>query len=113
MIPGGNHIPHFPETEAIPYGSLCLDTVETAGGRTPSTAQKHPRIHLVSNPSTIQLNDITVVVTSTDALLHLSTEKNQRQPPRRIPPHTSGGAPPPAEELLLDAPSLRRIWDER
>lgn len=65
----------FPETEAVPYGSLCLDTVETAGDRTISAAKKNPRIHLVSNPSTIQLNDFIVGVTSTDALLHLSTEE--------------------------------------
>merc|ERR1712238_357881 len=74
-IPGGKQISHFPETEAIPYGSLCLDTIETAGGKTASAAQKHPRIHLVSNPSTIQLNDFIIGVTSTDALLHLSTEE--------------------------------------
>jgi len=81
-IPGGERISHFPETEAIPYGSLCLDTIETAGGKTASAAQKHPRIHLVSNPSTIQLNDVTIGVTSTDALLHLSTEEiNANLPP--------------------------------
>merc|ERR1712238_522780 len=81
-IPGGKQISHFPETEAIPYGSLCLDTIETAGGKTASAAQKHPRIHLVSNPSTIQLNDVTIGVTSTDALLHLSTEEiNANLPP--------------------------------
>jgi len=81
-IPGGKQISHFPETEAIPYGSLCLDTIETAGGKTLSAAQKHPRIHLVSNPSTILINDVTIGVTSTDALLHLSTEEiNANLPP--------------------------------
>jgi len=74
-IAGGRQMSDFPETEAVPFGSLCLDTIETAGDRTISAAKKNPRIHLVSNPSTIQLNDFIIGVTSTDALLHLSTEE--------------------------------------
>jgi len=81
-FPNGMQIAHFPETESIPYGSLCLDSIETAGGKTQSEAHKDPRIYLVSNPSTVKINNFIIGVTSTDALFHLSTEEtNTNLPP--------------------------------
>jgi len=72
----------FPETEEIPFGSLFLDTIETAGKRKMPKNHSERRVHLVSNPSTIKINEVTIGMTSTDTLLHLSTEEiNQKLPP--------------------------------
>jgi DNA polymerase alpha subunit B len=72
----------IPETEEIPFGSLCLDTIETAGNRKIPKNAADRRVHLVSNPSTIKINEVTIGLTSTDALMHLSTEEiNQNLPP--------------------------------
>merc|ERR1712038_540312 len=43
--------------------------------------ERDRRVHLVSNPSTIRVNDISIGLISTDSLLHLSTEEvNQNLP---------------------------------
>ena len=71
----------IPETQEIPFGSLCLDSIETAGGRKVPKNKSDRRVHLVSNPSTIKVNEITIGLMSTDALLHLSMEVvNQNLP---------------------------------
>ncbi len=71
----------IPETQEIPFGSLCLDGIETAGGRKIPKNKSDRRVHLVSNPSTIKVNEITIGLISTDSLLHLSTEVvNQNLP---------------------------------
>ena len=63
-----------------------MDTIETAGGRKLPKKLSDRRVHLVSNPATIKVNEITIGLTSTDALMHLSTEEiNQNlQPGTRI-----------------------------
>jgi len=83
---GGKVIRSIPETQEIPFGSLCLDAIETAGGRKVPKNKANRRVHLVSNPSTIQVNEVTIGFTSTDALLHLSSgEINHKlQPGTRI-----------------------------
>jgi DNA polymerase alpha subunit B len=79
---GGKVINEIPETTEIPFGSLCLDNIETAGKRKIPKEMSERRVHVVSNPSTIKINEVTFGVTSTDALLHLSTEEiNQKLPP--------------------------------
>ena len=51
----------------------------SSGSRTSSTTR---RVHCVSNPSTLQINDITIGVTSTDILFHISSEEcNANLPP--------------------------------
>ncbi len=67
-------IPEFPETEDMPYGSICLDHIETAGNRNPPKNPSNRRIHLVSNPSTIKINEVTIGFTSLDAYMHMSME---------------------------------------
>ena len=71
----------IPETQEIPFGSLCLESIESAGGRKVPKDQSNRRVHLVSNPCTIKVNEITIGLISTDSLLHLSTEVvNQNLP---------------------------------
>ena len=75
----------FPETEDMPYGSLCLDSIETAGGKKAPKEATDRRIHLVSNPSTIKINEVTVGFTSLDAFMHMSIETvNSKLPTGRM-----------------------------
>ena len=65
-------------TEEFPFGSLCLASIETVKRKMPKKTSER-RVHLVSNPSTIKINDVTIGMTSTDTLFHLSTQEiNQR-----------------------------------
>ncbi len=66
------------------FGELGLQFVEYAGREPPSTSRNNTiskedrpkrRVHCVSNPSTLQINDITIGVTSTDILFHISSEE--------------------------------------
>lgn len=72
------------------FGDLGLHYVENAGREPPTnrrnsiTKEDRPkrRVHCVSNPCTLQINDITVGVTSTDILFHISSEEcNANLPP--------------------------------
>lgn len=81
------------------FGDLGLQYVENAGReqqQQPTTPSKKERdrsssssdsstkrrVHCVSNPSTLQINDITIGVTSTDILFHISSEEcNANLPP--------------------------------
>lgn len=65
------------------FGDLGLKYVETAGGRDHlSEKERSKRIHCVSNPCTLQINDVTIGVTSTDILFHLQcTECNANLAP--------------------------------
>ena len=72
----------FPETEDMPYGSLCLKHIETAGDTKMPKNQTNRRIHLVSNPSTVKINEVTIGFTSLDAYMHMSMETvNSKLPP--------------------------------
>lgn len=75
MPGGGKQIMEFPDTQEFPFGSLCLENIEVAGDRKVHKNSSDRRVHLVSNPSTIKINDITIGMTSTDTLLHLSSEE--------------------------------------
>ena len=81
---GGKALSSIPETQDYPFGSLCLGSIETAGRDNVLDEEGKRRVHLVSNPATIKINDITIGVTSTDALLHLSNEVLCQG----LPPHT-------------------------
>ncbi len=72
----------FAETDDTPFGSLCLNRIESIGRSRKDGKNHHRRIHLVSNPATIIVNEVTIGFTSTDSFLHLSTESvNQSLPP--------------------------------
>ena len=64
----------FPETQDMPFGSLCLDSIEAAGERRKPQTPTDRRIHLVSNPSTIKINEVSIGFTSLDAYMHMSME---------------------------------------
>jgi DNA polymerase alpha subunit B len=58
------------------YGSLGLQHIENAGRESSrSKAVPSRRVHSVPNPCTLKLNEITIGISSTDALLHLSSEE--------------------------------------
>jgi len=69
-IKGGKNL-NIPGAEGIEAGTLGLHHVETAGreGKGPR------RIHCVSNPCTLKINEIVVGVTSTDVLRHISADE--------------------------------------
>mmetsp|Transcript_658 Transcript_658/g.808 ORF Transcript_658/g.808 Transcript_658/m.808 type:complete len:763 (+) Transcript_658:75-2363(+) len=79
---GGKIMKFFPDTEDTPYGALGLNKIERAGDRKIPKNPTDRRIHLVSNPSTIQINEVSFGFTSTDTFMHLSTESiNHKLPP--------------------------------
>jgi len=52
--------------------------VETAGredGQPPSHRHRYRRVHCVSNPCTLRINEVVVGLTSTDALFHMSADE--------------------------------------
>ncbi len=53
---------------------MCLDSIETVGGKKVPKEPSKRRVHIVSNPATIKINEVTIGLTSTDTLLHLSHE---------------------------------------
>eukprot|EP00571_Detonula_confervacea_P012384 CAMPEP_0172302316 /NCGR_PEP_ID=MMETSP1058-20130122/4034_1 /TAXON_ID=83371 /ORGANISM="Detonula confervacea, Strain CCMP 353" /LENGTH=749 /DNA_ID=CAMNT_0013012741 /DNA_START=64 /DNA_END=2313 /DNA_ORIENTATION=- len=68
----------MPKEVAAEFGDLGLNHVELAGrenqkGRDGSSRQR--RVHCVSNPCTLQINDVTIGVTSTDVLFHISSDE--------------------------------------
>jgi len=66
---------------AAAFGSLGLHAVEMAGRET-STGNRPKRVHCVSNPCTLRINDVTIGVTSSDVLFHISSdETNANLPP--------------------------------
>jgi len=65
-IPNGKE-PKLPHAEGMELGTLFLDPLNT----NPSS----PKIHCVSNPCTLQINELVIGVTSTDTLLHISSEE--------------------------------------
>jgi DNA polymerase alpha subunit B len=69
-LPGGKNLA-LPGAEGIESGTLGLQYVENAGreGKGPK------RIHCVSNPCTLKINEVIVGITSTDILFHLSADE--------------------------------------
>lgn len=59
----------FPEAQGPEFNDI-----ETAGGRKMPKKLSDRRIHLVSNPCTIKINEVTIGFTSLDAYMHMSTE---------------------------------------
>ena len=62
----------LPGAEGLDYGSLGLNHIETAGR---GNEKGFKRVHCVSNPCTLQINEFTVGVTATDIMLHISTDE--------------------------------------
>ena len=63
------------------FGSLGLNYVELIG-RENVKGYKHKRVHCVSNPCTLRINELTIGVTSSDILFHISSdETNANLPP--------------------------------
>ena len=62
----------LPGAEGIEYGTLGLHHIETAGR---GDEEGFKRVHCVSNPCTLKINEMTVGVTSTDVMLHISTDE--------------------------------------
>jgi len=72
-IPNGKQT-SLPSSNGIELGSLFLQNIENI----PSSYSKK-RIHCVSNPCTIQINEIVIGITSTDALLHISSDETNHK----------------------------------
>mmetsp|Transcript_23933 Transcript_23933/g.57731 ORF Transcript_23933/g.57731 Transcript_23933/m.57731 type:complete len:747 (-) Transcript_23933:110-2350(-) len=64
----------MPKDLAAEFGDLGLKHVETAG-RDGARDKRPRRVHCVSNPCTLRINDVTVGVTSTDVLFHISSDE--------------------------------------
>jgi len=68
-------------------GSLGLDYVESSGWDATSAEDKEhrkmrKRVHCVSNPTTLKVNEVTIGVTSSDVLFHISSDEcNANLPP--------------------------------
>jgi DNA polymerase alpha subunit B len=69
-MPGGMET-EIPGGEGISIGSLGLDFVESSGRQDRSFR----RIHCVSNPCTLKINEVVVGITSTDVLFHMNADE--------------------------------------
>jgi hypothetical protein len=69
-IPEGSK-PDIPGADGICLDTLGLDYIESAG-RTDTTVR---RVHCVSNPCTLKVNEVVVGITSTDVLFHMSADE--------------------------------------
>eukprot|EP00581_Thalassiosira_minuscula_P019634 CAMPEP_0183723324 /NCGR_PEP_ID=MMETSP0737-20130205/14933_1 /TAXON_ID=385413 /ORGANISM="Thalassiosira miniscula, Strain CCMP1093" /LENGTH=749 /DNA_ID=CAMNT_0025953585 /DNA_START=59 /DNA_END=2308 /DNA_ORIENTATION=- len=64
------------------FDNLGLGYVELAGRENVAKDSEPQRIHCVSNPCTLRINDVTVGITSTDVLFHISSDEcNANLPP--------------------------------
>lgn len=62
------------------YGDLGLHFVESAGRE--EEKNRSNRVHCVSNPCTLKINELTIGVTSSDVLFHISSDEcNANLPP--------------------------------
>ena len=68
----GGKILKMSGAEDIDVGSLGLHKIELAGKGAPNGSR---RVHCVSNPCTLQINEVVVGITSTDVLFHTSREE--------------------------------------
>lgn len=57
------------------FGDLGLQYVESAGRENVNVKERSKRVHCVSNPCTLQINDVTIGVTSTDVLYHIAMDE--------------------------------------
>ncbi|KAL7527113.1 hypothetical protein ACHAXR_001811 [Thalassiosira sp. AJA248-18] len=61
------------------FGDLGLKYIESAGRedikKSSGSSDHHQRVHCVSNPCTLQINDVTIGITSTDVLFHISSDE--------------------------------------
>mmetsp|Transcript_34652 Transcript_34652/g.73024 ORF Transcript_34652/g.73024 Transcript_34652/m.73024 type:complete len:750 (-) Transcript_34652:180-2429(-) len=67
-----------PKTVEGEFGDLGLHYVELAGREDDVKSTRDPsqrRVHCVSNPCTLRINDITLGVTSTDVLFHIASDE--------------------------------------
>jgi len=65
----------IPREVAAKFGDLGLKYVELAGREELPKNERQQRVHCVSNPCTLQINDVTIGVTSTDVLFHISSDE--------------------------------------
>ena len=69
----------LPGTDNVLVGTLDLETVNLAGE---SDRIARQRVHYVSNPCTLKINELVLSITSVDVLLHLGlTEASANLPP--------------------------------
>jgi len=64
---------NLPGAEGVEVGTLGLHHVEHAGRRRQEGGPR--RVHCVSNPCTLQINEIVIGITSTDVLFHMSADE--------------------------------------
>jgi len=73
-LPADEHFLKLPGAEGIEFGSLGIQHIGEGG--------TSGRVHCVSNPCTIKINEVVIGITSTDVLLHMSMdETNAKLPP--------------------------------
>lgn len=80
-LAGGGKNLNVPGAEGIEIGTLGLSHIETAGGgalenqKGKHSSAAHRRVHCVSNPCTLKINELVVGVTSTDVLFQMSADE--------------------------------------
>mmetsp|Transcript_6428 Transcript_6428/g.9200 ORF Transcript_6428/g.9200 Transcript_6428/m.9200 type:complete len:542 (+) Transcript_6428:2-1627(+) len=71
-VKGGGKSLKLPGANGLESGTLGLHHIETSAG---GSKENSRRVHLVSNPSTIQINEVVLGITSTDTLMHINTDE--------------------------------------
>lgn len=71
----------LPKGVAGDFGELGLSFIEQAGREDVKKNQRSKRVHCVSNPCTLRINDVTVGVTSTDVVFHIASDETNANLP--------------------------------
>ena len=70
-LPGGGKTLNIPGAEGVEVGTLGLHYIETVGRENGGPR----RVHCVSNPCTLKINELVIGVTATDALFDISADE--------------------------------------
>jgi DNA polymerase alpha subunit B len=66
---------NLPNAEGIEFGTLGLHHIEHVGREGMRRNEAATRVHRMSNPCTLKINEFVLGVTSTDVLLHLNADE--------------------------------------
>lgn len=74
-LPNGGRAVNLPNAEGIEFGTLGIHHIDNVGREGLSNDQTFTRVHRMSNPCTLKINELVIGVTSTDILFHLNADE--------------------------------------
>ncbi len=74
-LPNGGKAVNLPNAEGIEFGTLGIHHIDNVGREGLSNDETFTRVHRMSNPCTLKINELVIGVTSTDILFHLNADE--------------------------------------